>query len=147
MQNKYLYWLNLVAYLPAALLHFLALVPLLTAPASDYATMNACACGCTPASGARCCCNCTPGKKGGETQGTDESVFADDATEAGKKRFISRTGCVPGQETWVPPVPVQDHLGGSNLMFSTALELSSGPEETHQDPNGSPPENPDKVPI
>ena len=78
---------------------------------------------------------------------TDESVFADEDPGTGKKRSISRTGCVPGQEGWAPPGPVQDHLEGSSLLLSTALEPFSGQEKTHPTPSGSPPENPDKVPI
>ena len=141
MQKKYLLWLNLAAYLPAALLHFLTLVPLLTSPGSDYAAMNACACGCTPATGARCCCNCAAGEKEEEPTGIDE------AAGAGKELILSRTGCLPGQEGWIPPAPVQDHLEGSDLLLTTALEPSSGQEETYQAPSGAPPENPDKVPI
>lgn len=141
MQKKHLHWLNLAAYLPAALLHFLTLVPLLTAPGSDYAAMNACACGCTPATGARCCCNCAPGEKRKESPGIDDDAGA------GKELILSRTGCIPGQDGWVSPAPVQDHLEGSDLRLSTALEPSSGQEETYQAPSGAPPENPDKVPI
>jgi len=141
MQKKYLLWLNLAAYLPAALLHFLTLVPLLTSPGSDYAAMNACACGCTPATGVRCCCNCAAGEKKEEPTGIDETAGA------GKELILSRTGCLPGQEGWIPPAPVQDHLEGSDLPLFTVLELSSAQEEARQAPRGAPPENPDKVPI
>ena len=147
MQNKYLHWFNLAAYLPAALLQVLTLVPLLTAPGADLSSMTACACGCTPTAGASCCCNCAPGGKSEETPDTAESVFADEDPGTGKKRFISRTGCVPGQEGWAPPAPVQDHLEGSNFLLPTALEPSSGQEKTHPAPSGAPPENPDEVPI
>ena len=147
MQNKYLHWFNLAAYLPAVLLHFLVLTPLLTAPGSELAAMNACACGCTPAAGARCCCNCAPGESGGETPGIDETVFADEAPGEGKKHAISSTGCIPGQEGWVLPAPVQDHLESSKSLLSTALQPSCRQEETYQPPGGTPPENPDKVPI
>ena len=148
MQNKYLHWFNLAAYLPAILLHFAMLLPLLAAPAvQEFSLMNACACGCTPVAGAACCCNCAPGGKKEETSDRDVGVFTAENPAAEKKLSLSPTGCFPAQDGWTPPAPAQDHLGDSAFLLSTVLEFSTRQEDVVQKPCGAGPKHRDKVPI
>ena len=148
MQNKLSHWLNLTAYLPVILLQALSLMPFSTGPATVFAaSVGACACGCAVSSEESCCCGCPAGVKKKDLYEPGSFASARNSESQPRQCLLSPAGCSPAGGEWILPPPLPDHLQADPAVYTPALLPAARLPDDDLSSPGSPPGNPDKVPI